>query len=101
MKLKDVTTLITRAKYTNRNCLSTLYGALFAWRNDITAQIADGLQSRSPRGFAGDELCCRNSAYSGQVLRLRQSCDVALQYPYREIVTASADDAGRKPTGAF
>jgi hypothetical protein len=79
MNLKDVTTLVTQAKYTNRNCLSTLYGALFAWRKGIATQIADGLQSRSRRGFAGDELCCGNSAYSEQVLRSRQSCDVALQ----------------------
>jgi hypothetical protein len=79
MKLKDVTTLVTKAKYTNRNCLTTLYGALFTWRKDIAAQIADGLQSRSPRGFAGGKLYCGNSAYSEQVLRSRQSCDVALQ----------------------
>jgi hypothetical protein len=73
------TKLSTRAKYTNKNCLSTLYGALFAWRKSIAAQIADQLESRSRRGFAGDELCCANSAYSEQVLRSRQSCDVALQ----------------------
>jgi hypothetical protein len=79
MKLIGVTTLVTQAKYTNKNCLSTLCDALLAWCKGITAQFAHGPQSRVGSGFAGDELYCGNSAYSEQVLRSRKNCDVALQ----------------------
>lgn len=62
MKLRR-NTIVTQPKYTNGNCLSTLYGALFAYRKHIAPQPIRTPQSPVARGFAAAGLSCGNAGH--------------------------------------
>lgn len=89
MKLRR-NTIVTRPKYTNGNCLSTLYDALFAYRKNIAPQPIRALQSRIGCGFAATELSCGKA---GHPKRRRRTEKITMLHRTNHIVKRRVENA--------
>lgn len=88
MKLRR-NTKVTQPKYTNGNCLSTLYGALFAYRKNIALQPTRAPQNRAARGFAATRLSCGKAEHSK---RQRETEKITMLHRTNHIVKRHAEN---------